>query len=82
MSNCSNSNHSELTKEEIDGAYKSIILMGYAETDLMNAETNMENGHFFRAMDQLREGKIHLQLGMQEYKEFIQILKDKKLWTR
>jgi len=56
--------------------------MGYAETDFTNAEINMESGHFFRAMDQLREGKVHLQLGMEDYKQFVQILKDKKLWTK
>ena len=71
----------ELIKEETDVAYKGILLMQYAETDIQNAKINMESGHFFRAMDHLNSGKTNLQLGMEEYKKFVKILKDKKLWN-
>jgi hypothetical protein len=71
----------ELTKEDTDLAYQSIILMQYAETDIENAKINMETGHFFRAMDHLNKGKTNLQIGMEDYKKFVQILKDKKFWN-
>lgn len=80
MSESKNSNPLELTKEEKDTAYKSMILFQEIETDLANAELTMHGGKFFDSMDYLTEGKTKLSIATREYKIFIKILKDKKIW--
>jgi hypothetical protein len=81
MSESTNSNHSELTKEQKEIAYKGIISLDYASTDLDNCRTNLENGKFYRAMDVLNEGIINLKIGIAEYKKFVKELQKENFWN-
>ncbi len=80
MSESQNSQHSELTKEEQDTAYKSVILLAEAITDLDNCEMFMNTGRFFDAKDKVIEAKIRLQSSKFALGTFVNELKVKKIW--
>lgn len=80
MPDSTNSNHSELSKEDKDTAYKANFSLEHAETDLKNCRNAMELGKFFKAMDFLNEGIGYLTIAQKEYQEFVKELRLKKIW--
>ncbi len=80
MSESLNSQHSELTKEEQDTAYKCVILLAEAITDLDNCAMFMNTGRFFDAKDKIMEAKTRLQSSKLALATFVNELKAKKIW--
>jgi len=80
MSESTNSQHLVLSKEEQDTAYRSVILLAEAITDLDNCEMFMNTGRFFDAKDKIIEAKTRLQSSKFAFATFVSELKVKKIW--